>query len=221
MVLQFVRALGGEARAKARDEPSPLDHVGPAPGQSDLSGPLLRFSEGVEVLLPLTIEGDAKMSHAPAVSRRATGRGSRFLGRPGRLDCRALRRTTLIQACCALALCAAVVAGCGGGGSSSESTTTAALNHCNINGKQRNLGASYVTSIEVATVSCGQAEKVILAYHRCRQSNGGAGGTCKSAVVGFTCTEGSRQEVPGVQYYSSVDCRKGDAEIKSAYTQNL
>jgi hypothetical protein len=132
-----------------------------------------------------------------------------------------MRRPTGTGTLIAIALCVAI-AGCGGGDSGGNgTTTTAALNHCNINGKQRNLGASYVTSIEVATVSCDQAEKVIFAYHRCRLSNGGAGGTCKSAVVGFTCTEGGRQEVPGVQYYASVDCRKGDSEIKSAYTQNL
>jgi hypothetical protein len=129
------------------------------------------------------------------------------------------RRKTLVTIV-ALALCAAAVAGCGGGGSSS-STSTASLASCNINGKQQNLGASYVTSIEVAKVSCDQAEKVVLAYHHCRLANGGAGGTCKTAVVGFTCTEGPRQAVPGVQYNATAECRKGDAEIKSTYTQNF
>src|SRR3954452_12368023 len=100
-----------------------------------------------------------------------------------------------------LALAVALVAGCGGGSSDhSESTTTAALTNCDINGKQQNLGASYVTSIQVAKVSCGQAEKVVVAYHHCRLANGGAGGTCDSAVLGFSCTEGARQSVPGVQY---------------------
>jgi hypothetical protein len=121
----------------------------------------------------------------------------------------------------ALAACAALVAGCGGGGSSSSSTSAASLTSCDINGKQQDLGASYVTSIEVATVSCGQAEKVVAAYHQCRLSNGGAGGTCTSAVMGFTCTEGGRQSVPGVQYNATADCRKGDSEIKSTYTQNF
>jgi hypothetical protein len=120
-----------------------------------------------------------------------------------------------------LALCATVAAGCGGSSSSQSSTSAATLSRCDINGKQQNLGASYVTSIDVAAVECTQAEKVIEAYHHCRVSNGGAGGTCKSAVVGFTCTEGSRQSVPGVQYNATVDCRKGDAEIKSTYTQNF
>ncbi len=120
-----------------------------------------------------------------------------------------------------IVLGAALVAGCGGGGSSSSSTNATPLTSCDINGKQQDLGASYVTSIEVATVSCGQAEKVVAAYHQCRQSNGGAGGTCDSAVMGFTCTEGSRQSVPGVQFNATADCRKGDAEIKSTYTQNF
>ena len=115
---------------------------------------------------------------------------------------------------------AAAVAGCGGD-DSSGSTSTAALSNCDINGKQQNLGASYVTSIEVAKVSCPQAEKVVVAYHSCRQQNGGPGGTCDTAVMGFDCTEGGRQSVPGVQFNATADCRKGDAEIKSSYTQNF
>jgi hypothetical protein len=120
-----------------------------------------------------------------------------------------------------IVLGAALIAGCGGGGDSSGSTSTAALRSCDINGRQQDLGASYVTSIEVANVSCGQAEKVVVAYHHCRLANGGAGGTCTTAVQGFDCTEGARQSVPGVQYNATADCRKGDAEIKSTYTQNF
>jgi hypothetical protein len=120
----------------------------------------------------------------------------------------------------AVLLCVAVVGGCGGGGSD-NSTSTTALSTCNINGRQQNLGASYVTSIQVSGVSCAQAEKAVVAYHHCRLANGGAGGTCKSPVQGFTCTEGSRESVPGVQYNATVECRKGTAEIKSSYTQNF
>ena len=121
----------------------------------------------------------------------------------------------------AIALAAALL-GCGGGGDdSSGSTSTATLSSCDISGKQQNLGASYVTTIEVAKVSCSQAEKVVTAYHQCRAKNGGAGGTCDTPVQGFTCTEGPRQAVPGVQFNATADCRKGDAEIKSSYTQNF
>ena len=116
---------------------------------------------------------------------------------------------------------AATLFGCGGGGDSSGSTSTTALSSCNIDGKQQNLGASYVTSIEVAKVSCPQAEKVVTAYHHCRADNGGAGGTCDAPVQGFTCTEGPRQSVPGVQFNATADCKKGEAEIKSSYTQNF
>jgi hypothetical protein len=120
-------------------------------------------------------------------------------------------------------LIAAVLAGCGGGDDDSSDTTStaAALTSCDINGRQQELGASYVTSIEAAKVDCGQAEKVVVAYHRCRLQNGGAGGTCETAVQGFECTEGARQSVPGVQFNATAECRKGDAEIKSTYTQNF
>jgi hypothetical protein len=116
---------------------------------------------------------------------------------------------------------AAVIAGCGGGGDSSGTTTAASLSSCNIDGRQQELGASYVTSIDVAKVSCGRAEKVVLAYHHCRIANGGAGGTCDTPVMSFNCTEGPRQSVPGVQFNATADCRSGVAEIKSTYTQNF
>ena len=127
----------------------------------------------------------------------------------------------IVIALVVVSLAAAALAGCGGGGGSSSSTSTAALSSCDINGRQQNLGASYVTSIDVAKVSCAEAEKVVIAYHHCRLANGGAGGTCKTAVAGFACSEGSRQSVPGVQFNATADCHKGDAEIKSTYTQNF
>jgi hypothetical protein len=122
-----------------------------------------------------------------------------------------------------LVLAASAFGGCGGGDDSSGESTTAAaaLTDCNISGRQQNMGASYVTAIQVAKVSCGQAEKVVVAYHACRNKNGGPGGTCDTAVVGFTCTEGPRQSVPGVQFNATADCKKGDAEISSSYTQNF
>jgi hypothetical protein len=125
-----------------------------------------------------------------------------------------------------LVLAAAAFVGCGGGGDDNDAGSTAAstganLSDCNIDGKQQSLGASYVTAIQVAKVSCGQAEKVVVAYHACRNKNGGPGGTCTTAVLGFDCTEGQRQSVPGVQFNATADCHKGDAEIMSSYTQNF
>jgi hypothetical protein len=117
---------------------------------------------------------------------------------------------------------AAVIAGCGGGGGDSSSTTAtaAALTSCNINGKQRDFNASYVTSIQVSKATCPQAEEVVAMYHHCRLQKG-PDGTCDTTVRGFKCTEGPRQSVPNVQFNGTVDCRKGDFEIKSTYTQNF
>jgi hypothetical protein len=134
-----------------------------------------------------------------------------------------LARSRTLPLALLLVLAAAAFAGCGGGDDSSGESTTAAaaLSDCDITGKQQNLGASYVTTIQVAKVSCGQALQVVLAYHACRNRNGGPGGTCDRAVLGYNCTEGQRQSVPGVQFNATAVCKKGDAEISSSYTQNF
>ena len=132
-----------------------------------------------------------------------------------------MSRANLIWASCALVTAALLVAGCGGGSNDGGSTSTTALQSCNINGKQRDLGASYVTTIQVSGIGCAQAEKVVNAYHGCRAKNGGPGGTCNTPVQGFSCSEGARQSVPGVQFNATVDCRMGESEIKSDYTQNF
>jgi hypothetical protein len=131
-----------------------------------------------------------------------------------------------IASLAALAACAGLIAGCGGGNDNDQTDTTASvpaakLTPCDINGRQQELGASYVTSIEVSGVKCQQAEAVIKAYHQCRFENGGPGGTCDAPVQGFECTEANRQEVPGVQFLADVDCRRAEAQIHSSYTQNF
>jgi hypothetical protein len=128
-----------------------------------------------------------------------------------------VKRTILIS----FVLIAAAIAGCGGSDSSSDQTATVALTDCNIDGKQRDFNASYVTSLQVSKATCPQAEEVIATYHHCRLQNGGPDGTCDTPQHGFRCTEGPRQEVPGVQYNGTVDCRSGDLEIRSTYTQNF
>jgi hypothetical protein len=118
-------------------------------------------------------------------------------------------------------LLAAALAGCGGGGDSDSTSTAAALTACDINGKQRDFNASYVTSLEVSKATCPQAEEIIAMYHHCRLETGKPDGTCDTTLRGFKCTEGPRQTVPGVQYNGTVECLNGDLRIHSTYTQNF
>ena len=125
--------------------------------------------------------------------------------------------------CAALAAIALISAVAVGTGSASPTAQASAFTACNIDGKQKNLGASYVTSLKVQGVSCTKAEKVIKAYHQCRKANGGAGGSCGSTVLGFTCKDGKRVGVPDVQYNATAKCRKNanaEKRVKSSYTQN-
>jgi hypothetical protein len=123
---------------------------------------------------------------------------------------------------------AIVIAGLGAGllaqsGSASPTARAASFSPCNISGKQRQLGASYVTSLKVQGVSCAKGQKVIKAYHRCRHQNGGAAGTCRSTLMGFKCKDGKRTGVPNVQYNATAKCHKvknASKRVKSRYTQN-
>jgi hypothetical protein len=118
----------------------------------------------------------------------------------------------------AVAMTAAV-----GSGAASMAAKSAAFESCNISGKQKKLGASYVTSLKVEGVSCAKAEKVIKGYHQCRKENGPAG-NCGRSVLGFSCKDGKRATVPDVQYNATAKCRKNSNDnkrIKSSYTQNI
>ena len=65
---------------------------------------------------------------------------------------------------------------------------------CDISGKERDLGASYVTSVKARNMSCGKALKLVKAYHECRKDNGGNNGHC-DGVKGYSCTR--RSASPG------------------------
>jgi hypothetical protein len=112
------------------------------------------------------------------------------------------------------------VLGIGSGAASPQAQTSGVtLTPCDISGKERSLGASYVTSIKVAGVTCTKGENVVRAYHACRKDKGGA--VCGSPGLGFKCKEGKRAKVPDVQYSATMKCRKGSKRVKSSYTQNI
>lgn len=101
-----------------------------------------------------------------------------------------------------------------------EPVANASARSCNIDGKQTELGASYVTSLKVNGTSCRKAKSVVRGYHACRKDNGGADGKCNKEVQGYSCNEGKRDGVPGVQYSARVRCNRNGARVIHTYTQN-
>lgn len=89
---------------------------------------------------------------------------------------------------------------------------------CNIRGKERKLGPTYVTSLRVSGTSCATGERVVKAFHKCRFANGGKDGRCRTRVLRWRCTEKRLNRI-STQYDARVTCTKGSASIKHNYTQ--
>ena len=87
---------------------------------------------------------------------------------------------------------------------------------CGISGKERKLGATYVTSLTTRHVSCSKAISFVKAFHKCRRKHGPAG-KC-SRLQGYTCTE--KRESIATQYDSRATCSSGSRNIVQVYTQN-
>jgi hypothetical protein len=108
----------------------------------------------------------------------------------------------------------------GSAGASDGPTASKAATSCNISGKQRSLGASYVTSLKVVGTSCRKGKKITKLYHQCRKAKGGKGSKAGCTVNGWACKTKVLQEVPGVQFNGKMVCKKGTKRIISKYTQN-
>jgi hypothetical protein len=98
------------------------------------------------------------------------------------------------------------------------SPAAAQSGRCDISGKERKLGATYVTSLAVKSFSCRRAERVVRAFHRCRTKAGGKRGRCRGRVERFRCAERRGRTVAG-QYDSRVTCTRGKARVVHNYTQ--
>jgi|NGEPerStandDraft_6_1074524.scaffolds.fasta_scaffold503067_1 hypothetical protein len=97
----------------------------------------------------------------------------------------------------------------------------ASASSCQLSTKeQRNLGASYVTSLKVDNTTCAKGKGVTLAFNNCRTASGKPQGVCNRKVGNYTCTEHRYDAVPGVQYSSRVACSWGNKRVWSTYTQN-
>lgn len=117
---------------------------------------------------------------------------------------------TLVVALCAAALTA-------GPAAAAPDPVAHASAKCNISGKQRDLGATYVTSVTATGVGCSSALKVVKAFHKCRKANGAAG-RCVKRVSGYACSE-KRESIP-TQFDARATCKKGKRTIVQQYTQN-
>jgi hypothetical protein len=93
--------------------------------------------------------------------------------------------------------------------------TTAAT--CKISGKERRLGATYVTSLSATGVSCRTAESLVKTFHRCRRERGGADGRCPR-ISAYRCSE--RRSAAPTQFDSRTTCKRGSRTVRFAYTQN-
>ena len=95
--------------------------------------------------------------------------------------------------------------------------TASAAATCSISGKERKLGATYVTSLRTTRVSCRGAESLVKSFNRCRRSRGGADGRCPR-IRRYRCSE--RRSTAPTQFDSRTTCRRGSRSVRFTYTQN-
>ena len=103
------------------------------------------------------------------------------------------------------------------GGAAGKSARSA----CNISGKERDLGASYVTSVKVHNTSCRKGLKVTKAYNECRKDHGGPKSRkCPGRAEGFKCDTNVLAE-SSAQFDAKFKCTKGSKKVTGTYTQNI
>lgn len=94
--------------------------------------------------------------------------------------------------------------------------TAHAARGCNISGKERKLGATYVTTVRVRNLSCSDGVSLTKSYHACRRR--GNGRSC-SGFSGYKCTQRVLAKAK-TQYDAKAECTKGSKVFSQVYTQN-
>ena len=94
-------------------------------------------------------------------------------------------------------------------------TPAAEARRCDISGKERRLGATYVTTLTVVRVSCATGERVVRAFHRCRRT---PRGRCHARVLRYRCSDRRTSVIPS-QFEARATCRRGARRVKFTYTQ--
>ena len=90
-------------------------------------------------------------------------------------------------------------------------------------GRERKLGATYVTKITTKVVTCATGRSITTAFNACRHRNGKPDGRCTSKVKGYACTEKrpSAEVNPITKSYNGyVTCRSGSKSVKIEYQQD-
>lgn len=82
-------------------------------------------------------------------------------------------------------------------------------------------GAGYFTGkIRATNLSCTYSKKFVVAYYKCRTTNGRRpAGRCTAKVNGFSCTE--KRESIATEIDARVTCRRGTQRIVHTYQQNI
>jgi hypothetical protein len=78
-------------------------------------------------------------------------------------------------------------------------------------------GSGYFTSLKATKVSCGEASKVALAFHKCRTKSS-VKGRCTSKVRKYTCSE--KRTSIATEINGRVTCKYGSRKVELTYQQN-
>ncbi|MDA0183386.1 hypothetical protein OJ997_23955 [Solirubrobacter phytolaccae] len=78
-------------------------------------------------------------------------------------------------------------------------------------------GSGYFTSLKATKVSCGEASKVALAFHKCRTKKG-VSGRCVSKVRKYACNE--KRTTISTEINGRVTCKYGSRKVELTYQQN-
>ena len=78
-------------------------------------------------------------------------------------------------------------------------------------------GSGYFTSLKATKVSCSEASKVAVAFHKCRTKTS-VKGRCTSKVRKFSCTE--KRTTISTEINGRVTCKYGSRKVELTYQQN-
>jgi hypothetical protein len=78
-------------------------------------------------------------------------------------------------------------------------------------------GSGYFTSLKATKVSCSEASRVAVAFHKCRTKRS-VSGRCNSSVRNFRCSE--RRTTISTEINGRVACKRGSRKVDFSYQQN-